>query len=150
MLSDALLAYLHFVAIIATGATLTVEAVLCRPGLRWSAARLLGRLDLFYFGAAILALGSGLGRLFFGVKGSDFYLNNPVFYFKIGLFLVVALISIIPTMQFIRWSRQATSHAEEPISHTEVARTSRYILVELGLLAVIPLLATLMARGFGY
>jgi putative membrane protein len=150
MLLDALLAYTHFVAIIATATTLGIEAVLCRPGIRWPQVRLLGRIDLFYFGAAILALASGLARVFWGLKGAPFYLQNPVFYVKIGLFLVVALVSIAPTIQFIRWARQAESQGDKPVPLAEVVRTRRFVVVELGLLALIPLAAVLMARGFGY
>jgi putative membrane protein len=150
MLRDAILAYGHFFAIIATAATLAVEAVLCRPGFNRATANLLGRIDLFYFGAAILALATGFLRLFFGVKGSAFYLQNPVFYAKVGLFVVIALISISPTLRFIRWGRQAAADPDQPIAHDEVRQAARFIYVELGLLALLPLLATLMARGFGY
>ncbi|RIK43816.1 MAG: DUF2214 domain-containing protein [Chloroflexi bacterium] len=150
MLQDALLAYAHFFAILATATTLALEAVLCRPGLRWPQVGLLGRIDLFYFGAAILALASGLARVFWGLKGAPFYLQNPLFYVKIGLFVIVALVSIAPTIQFIRWMRQAESHGDKPVPLAEVGRTRRFVLSELALLALIPLAAVLMARGFGY
>lgn len=150
MLLDALLAYAHFFSIIATVGMLMVEVILCRPGLNGATVKLLGRMDLVYFGAAILALATGLLRVFFGLKGSAFYLENPVFYIKVGLFVVVALISIIPTIRFIRWARQTSKEPDRPITDQEVGQTARFLYVELGLLALVPLLGSLMARGFGY
>jgi putative membrane protein len=150
MLQDALLAYAHFIAMIATATALVVEVVLLRTTLRWPQVGLLGRIDIVYFGAAMLALATGLARAFWGLKGAPFYLQNPVFYVKIGLFVIVALVSIAPTIQFIRWGRQADSHGDKPVPEAEVVRTRRFVLAELGLLALIPLAAVLMARGFGY
>jgi putative membrane protein len=150
MLLDALLAYAHFVAIMSTAATLLIEAALCRPRLDAASARMLGRVDLLYLVAAILALSTGLLRVFWGLKGSAFYLNNPLFYVKLGLFLAVGLISIAPTLRFIRWARQLHATPDQQVSNLEITGTAHIIHLEIGLLALIPLLGSLMARGFGY
>lgn len=147
---DALLAYTHFIAIIATVSTVTAEAVLCRPGLTLSWAQRLGRVDLLYLVTAALALTTGLLRVFFGIKGSAFYFGNPVFWVKISLFIAVGLISIIPTLRFIRWTKTLSAMIGAVIDERELTGTARIIYVELALLALIPLLAALMARGFGW
>ncbi len=147
---DAILAYAHFISIILVVSTVITEAVLCWPGLTTEWAQRLGRIDLLYLVAAILALASGLLRLFFGVKGAAFYVNNPVFWVKMGLFIVAGLISIIPTLRFIRWSKALRNNTITAISNSELASTARIIYLELVLLALIPLMATLMSRGFGY
>jgi len=147
---DAFLAYVHFVSIIAVVATVITEAFLCRPGLTVPWAQRLGRVDLLYLVAAVLALTTGLLRLFFGAKGVAFYTNNPVFWVKISLFIIVGLISIIPTLRFIRWIKALQSNSVQQINARELLATARIIYVELGLLALIPLMASLMARGFGY
>src|SRR5579871_2574019 len=103
---DALLAYAHFIMIIATASILAVELALCRGDLTLDQARRLSRVDLAYFGFAMLLLASGLARLFLGIKGSGFYLSNPVFHLKMGLFILVGLLSIVPTMRFIAWRRR--------------------------------------------
>ena len=56
MVLDALLAYLHFSAIFVLFAFLTVQAVMLRRPLDEPRIRLLGRMDLWYFGAAMAAL----------------------------------------------------------------------------------------------
>lgn len=147
---DALLAYAHFVAIIATASTVITEAILCRPGLTLLWAQRLGRVDLFYLITAAFALTTGLLRLFFGIKGSAFYVGNPVFWIKISLFVAVGLISIIPTLRFIRWTKRLAANNGTVIAEDEITGTARIIYVELALLALIPLMGTLMARGFGW
>jgi len=148
---EVILAYSHFISIITLVSTVVAEAFLCRPGLTLPWVQRLGRVDLLYLVAAILALSSGLLRMFFGAKGAAFYYNNPVFWTKIGLFVVVGLISIIPTMRFIRWTKRLqTDESNSKLTDQEVTATAAIIYLELGLLALIPLMGSLMARGFGY
>ena len=147
---DALLAYTHFISIIATVSTVMAEAVLCRPGLTLPWAQRLGRVDLLYLVTAALALTTGLLRLFFGIKGSAFYFGNPVFWVKISLFIAVGLISIIPTLRFIRWTKRLNANSSTVIEEDEITATARILYVELALLALIPLMGALMARGLGW
>lgn len=148
---DTILAYLHFLSIIALVATVVAEAFLCRPGLTLPWVQRLGRVDLLYLVTAVLALSSGLLRMFFGAKGAAFYYNNPVFWVKISLFVIVGLISIIPTIRFLRWAKRLqVAESNSKIADQEVTATATIIYLELALLALIPLMGSLMARGFGY
>ena len=146
---DAALAYLHFASTMLLTAFLVSELCLCTPRLRVEQVPMLARLDLLYLIAAIAALASGALRLLVTGKGAGFYLSNPVFYIKLALFLAVGLVSISPTMQFLRW-RRALNAGEQPVLRTDDIRAARrYIGLELALLAFIPLTAVLMARGIG-
>jgi len=146
---DAALAYLHFSSIMLLTAFLIGELCLCTPRLRLEQVSMLARLDLLYLIAAIAALASGTLRVFVTGKGAGFYLGNPVFYIKLALFLAIGLVSISPTVQFLRW-RRALQVGEQPILHAnEIRAAQRYIRLELALLAFIPLMAVLMARGIG-
>jgi putative membrane protein len=147
MWNDALLAYAHFIALIGTASLLVAEALLCRPGLRGEALHHLKRVDMAYAGFAVLALVTGLLRVFWGAKGSSFYLSNPVFHAKVGLFIVVGLLSIVPTLRFIAWSKAARLVADHAPSEAAVRGVRRFILMQLAGVAALPLLATLMARG---
>ena len=146
---SALIAYLHYVAMISIAVVLVVEHRVCMPGMTGSRIRVLARLDLLYMGLAILALVSGAARVVWFGKGAAFYLHNPVFYIKIALFLAVGLISIPPTLQYLRWMRSLNSGATNVVADYQVLRVRRHILIELALFALIPLMATLMARGIG-
>jgi putative membrane protein len=145
---EPLLAYLHYMSIIVLGAFLTAELIVCRPGLRPEQVRLLPRLDMVFFAAAMIALATGLLRLFFYAKGVGFYLPNPAFHAKMALFVAIAVISIVPTMRFLRWRRTLEAGGAAPDA-AAVVRVRRLIHVELALLALIPLMAVLMARGIG-
>jgi putative membrane protein len=146
---EPLVTYLHYLSMIFIGAFLTVELILCRPALTAAHVRLLPRLDIGYFTAALVALATGLLRVFFYAKGWPFYVSNPVFWVKMALYLAVALTSIAPTIAFIRWSRLLGAASAPLPAPGDVARVRRLVHLELGLLALIPLMAVLMARGVG-
>jgi putative membrane protein len=149
MMTDALLAYFHYVAIFLLFAFLTVEAMLLRNPLDGSAVKLIARVDLWYFAAAILALASGLSRLVWGAKGAGFYSGNPVLYVKLGLFLAVGVLSIPPTLQFLRWARALKADAAFTPPEAERQHARRLVMLSLHLAALLPLLAVLLARGIG-
>ncbi len=147
---DAVLAYLHFTAIFILFAFLSIEVVVLKRALDAAALRLLGKIDIWYSGAAIVVLVTGLLRLVFGAKGADFYLQSWPIYVKIGLFLAVAVISVTPTLAFIRWRRQLDHDAAWQVPAGELARIRRLVMIELHLAATIPVFAVIMARGLGH
>ena len=148
-MAEVLVVYLHIAAMILIAVFLAIEYLVCVPGLARERVKLLARIDLFYLSAAVLALATGLTRLVWYGKGAVFYLHNPVFYLKLALFVAVGLISIPPTIQYLRWVRLLETSTGVVAADFEVLRSRRYVLVELVLFAFIPLLAVLMARGIG-
>ena len=149
MALDALLAYLHFIAIFVLFGFLTAEAVILRRPLDAPTVRLLGRVDLWYFGAAIAVLVTGFLRLAAGAKGADFYLSAWPVYVKVGLFLAVGILSVYPTLAFIRWRRQLDHDPAWRMPEGEHRRMRRLVMIEIHLAALIPVFAVIMARGLG-
>ena len=149
MMLDATLAYLHFAAILALAGFLVAEAALLRGDLGRRDLAALARSDVGYAIAAGLVLATGLARLFFGAKGVGFYVGNPIFWTKVGLFIAVALVSIKPTIAFGRWRRAARDAAGYSVPPAAVQSARRLVLVELHLVALLPLAAVLMSRGIG-
>ena len=146
---EAAIAYLHFVSAFLVAAFLVTEFFLCTRDLQPAQVKALARVDLYYLIAAAAVLVSGALRMFAVAKGAGFYLNNPVFYIKLALFLAVGLVSILPTLQFMRWNRALESVQKADPRERNVGSTRRYIALELLLFAFIPLMAVLMARGIG-
>jgi len=144
---DAALAYLHFSAVFVLFAFLTVEVMLARGDLDAKAIRLLGRVDLWYVGAAVAALASGLARAVWGAKGWAFYAGDWVFHGKMAAFVAVAALSVPPTLAFIRWRRRLEADPGYAVSGDERRRLRRYLMWELHVAALIPLFAVAMARG---
>src|SRR5215472_10221432 len=103
MLAHLITAYLHFLGMMTLMATLLAEHVTLQPQMTRLHLQRLARIDLFYGIAAGLVFLTGLLRFAYFGKGVHFYLGNPVFYIKDGMFLLVALISIYPTVQFLSW-----------------------------------------------
>jgi putative membrane protein len=98
--------------------------------------------------AALLWLVTGAWRAFGGLeKGTEFYVQSPLFHAKFGLFGVVVLLELIPMVTLIRW-RMALRRGEVPDTG---ARRVLYAInhVELALVVVIVFVAAFMARGFG-
>lgn len=145
---EALVAYLHYLAMVLIAVFLVAEHRICRPGLAAEQVRRLARIDFLYMLAAALALATGVVRVVWLGKGPAFYLYNPVFYVKIALFAAVGLLSISPTLQYLRWMREQRSGGPAPVPY-QIARASLYVRAELVLFLLIPLMATLMARGIG-
>jgi putative membrane protein len=144
------LAFLHHAAAFVVFALLTVELVLLRGELTVASARTLLRMDAAFGIAALVLLLVGFSRVFFTEKSAAYYFHSATFLAKIGLFLVVGLLSIYPTMQFLHW-RPALREQRVPALDAPTRRKLRLIVhVELTLLLVILLLAAMMARGIGY
>lgn len=147
MWTDAILAYLHFISIFLLFAFLTVQAVLIKRALDAAAIRLLGRMDIWYFGSAFAVLATGFLRAVFGAKGPDFYFGAWPIYAKLGLFLAVGIISVAPTLTFIRWRRMLDHDPAWQVPEAEHKKTRRLVMIELHLAALIPLVAVIMSRG---
>ena len=91
----------------------------------------------------------GLVRVFFFEKGVNFYMNNPFFWMKMTAFLLVAILSIDPTIRYIRWNRTLRQNEVPEISESEYKRTRLLLWLEIIGIGVILLAAPLMARGIG-
>ena len=110
----------------------------------------LAKADMGFGIAAALVLITGICRVTLGAKPVFFYLHNPVFHVKIGLFVLVGLISIWPTIVFIRWRKAAAADANFRIDQHEWRKVRRVYLSSCISFALIPLAAVIMARGIGY
>lgn len=150
MIFDAVLAWAHYMSIFATAFLLVLEWIRCREPFALNRARLLVAMDGAYGLSAMAALGTGLLRVFYGTKGSAFYLENPVFHAKVGVYVLVALLSIPVTIAFFRWRKMlANAPGDVTVPARDVRRVRVLLTLEIILLALLPVLAVLMARGFG-
>ncbi len=149
MLTDLILAIFHHLLIFALAAVLVAEMMLVRPQMSRENALRVARIDIAFGVLAALILIVGFSRVYFGLKGPDYYWHNGFFHAKLGAILIVGILSILPTMRFIRWRRAIArdSGFEPPMAEVETAR--RFIHLELVVFFLIPVFAALMARGYG-
>ncbi len=149
LLQDAAFSYLHFVFALILAGALAAEAFVLRLPVDSRVARLLLRIDLFYGISAVGVIAAGLARVFWGAKGAAYYAGQPFFWIKMAVFALIGLISIAPTRTFIRWVKQAGQDASFVIADADAKRVRRLVMIELHLLALVPLFAALMARAIG-
>jgi len=144
------LAFLHHAAAFVIVGVLTAELVLLGGDLTPTSARSILRMDVAYGIAAVVLLIVGFGRVLYTEKGPTYYLHSIPFLVKISLFLIVGLLSIYPTFQFLGW-RGALRAGRAPALAAPVRRRLRMVVhIELTLLFVIMLCAALMARLIGF
>jgi putative membrane protein len=96
----------------------------------------------------VVLLTTGLWRAFGGLeKGAAYYLQHPLFHAKLGLFVLVLLLAIWPMITLIRWRLALRGSRDVDVSRAP--SFARISFIQLGLLVVILLLATAIARGIG-
>ena len=142
-----LFAFLHHVAAFTLVAALAVEFVLIRGELTLANARKLQVADIVFGISAGVLLAVGLARVFFFEKGAAYYFSSHAFLGKLSLFVIVGVLSGIPTIGFLSW-REAVRQGQVPVVAPEKVRRLRMIIhIELAAIVFILLFAAMMARG---
>tara|TARA_R110000850_G_scaffold190481_10_gene316577 strand:+ start:310 stop:753 length:444 start_codon:yes stop_codon:yes gene_type:complete len=144
MITFFLLRYLHFLAIIIVVAMVLMQHLALRPSVPRSVVVRARRLNVVFAIFAAVVLVTGLGQWFGGIKPASLYSSNPVFHTKFLLFLIVAGLSMVPTI-FLK--KNQNGDADEIV--TVPKGVIMCLRVELLLLLLMPLLASLMAYGVG-
>lgn len=143
------LASLHHILAFILVAALVLELFLIRPGMNAREIRMLVSADMLYGAAFVLLLVFGFARVFFGESGHLYYFGNGVFLLKMLVFALIATLSIWPTITFFRWKSALKSDEEFRPTHTAVRKVRGFITAEAALLVSIPILAAMLARGYG-
>lgn len=146
---DAALSFLHFTFLLILVASLGAEVMLLRLPVDGRVARLLLRIDAFYGLSAIGLVAAGVARANFGAKGWDYYADQPFLWAKLSTFALIGVISIWPTVSYLKWNKFARADAAFVAPEAEVKRMRRIVLGEAHLLTLVVAFAVLMARGIG-
>jgi putative membrane protein len=149
-LIDALVAYVHYLGIMTLMAALVSEHLLIGGTFDLERARQLVTTDVIFGAAAAAVLLSGVLRMFYFGKGAAYYLGNPLYHAKLTLFVVAALLSVYPTVQFRSWRPDVRAGRLPDVPVARLAAMRRVLRFELLLVVLMPLLAVMMGRGVGY
>ena len=141
---DLALAIAHHLLIFALFGVLFFELLTVRPGMSKAVAARVAAVDIWYGALAGLILVVGFSRAYFAAKGWFYYSHNGFFWAKLGAFALIGLLSIPPTLAFIRWRR-----AEDAPGDSQVRAVQRLLWAQVALFALLPIFAAAMARGFG-
>jgi putative membrane protein len=144
-----LFAFLHHIAAFTLFAALVVELILIREVLTVGTARRLQVADMVFGISAGVLIVVGLLRVFYFEKGAYYYFHTWTFIAKLTLFLIIGLVSIVPTREFLSW-RKAVQQGQAPSVSPDKVRSLRSIMHwELVGVVLIILMAALMAKGVG-
>ena len=124
MLDSSIIAYVHYLSIFGVIAGLSGEALIFRQTLSARERDLLRKADTLYGIAAILVLITGFTRVYFLGKGSEYYYSNPIFLTKLGLFIIVGVLSAYPTVVFLKWRKLNTGTEQITLE------SAQYVLME--------------------
>ena len=111
-----LFAFLHHLCAFTLVSAVAIEFTLIRQELTLSSARRLQVTDIVLGMAAGALLVIGLLRVFLFEKGADYYFHSHAFVIKLSLFIVVGLLSIIPTVEFLSWRGRPSAPVRCPRS----------------------------------
>ncbi len=104
--------------------------------------------DTWWGIAAILWIATGLTRAFGGLeKGAFYYLHNHLFGLKMALLGLILALEVSPMLTLLRWRREL-ARGEQP-NTSAAPRFARVSFLQAGLVGLMVLAATAMARGYG-
>lgn len=149
MMPNALAAFVHFIAVFGLVGALVVEWITLTPAPTREQALRIRRADAVYGLSAVALLVAGVLRVVYFEKGSAYYLANPFFHAKMGLFVLAGLLSIYPTLRFASWRKVLAAGGTPVLQPGEHALAARLIMVQMVLVVAIALCASLMAHGVG-
>lgn len=147
MWGSAITAYLHYLGFMLAFGALVVESQTLKTDLNLADAWKILVADAIYGLSATLVLITGILRVIYFGKGTDYYLSSPVFYTKVGIFILVSVLSLYPTFSFVSWVKGLQDGKPPTLQPPQMQRLSWLIKGELTGLALIPLLAAMLARG---
>lgn len=146
---DLLLTIGHHFLVFALVGILAAEVAAIRPNMNAGQVEHLGILDMAYGIVAGLIIVIGFGRVFYGAKGPDFFVSNWVFWAKIGCFMAIALLSVVPTVRILGWRRASRANPAYTVPPAEAEHVRRFMILEALLLLPLLVFAAMMVRGYG-
>ena len=149
LIKNASVAYVHYLSFMICFGALIFERIKLKPNPIRDEAISMVIADVIYGIAGIALLISGIYRVLKFGQGSDFYTQNPIFWTKIVLFAVIGSLSLYPTVTYILWAIPLSKGKLPEVTPNLASRLKLIINIELLGFSLIPLFATLMARGVG-
>lgn len=147
MWGSAVTAYLHYLGFMLAFGALVVENLTLKKHLSLQEAWRIVTADAIYGFSATMILITGILRVLYFGKGPDYYLSSPVFYTKVGIFMVISSLSLYPTFSFVSWVKGLRDSKLPNLELPQVQRLSWLIRGELVGFGLIPLFAAILARG---
>ena len=141
-----IVAWIHYASIMLMIASLLGEHLFLKRELALAQARTIQRLDIVYGASAVVVLVTGILRIFLE-KGAAYYNHHIAFHILLGIFIFVGLLSIYPTVIFLRWRSDTLAGRGQQLAERQFGKLQIILRVEMTLLLLAPFFATWMAHG---
>jgi putative membrane protein len=141
-----IVAWIHYIGILLLIASLLGEHLMLKQQLTMAEAGTLQRLDTLYGASAAIVLLTGIMRMFLE-KGVAYYDHHIAFQILFGIFVIVALLSIYPTVIFLRWRSDTRAGRGHQLDRGQFRKLQMIVRLEMTLLLLAPFFATWMAHG---
>jgi putative membrane protein len=152
-----LFAFLHHLSAFTLVGALAIEFILIgqiqtkdatsEQGFSIPVAKRLVITDAVLGAAATILLIVGLLRVFFFEKGAAYYFHSHAFMAKLSIFIAVALLSIIPTVEFLSWRKALNAGQAPQVAPGKLRLIKKLLHGELMAVVLILLFAAIVARG---
>jgi putative membrane protein len=147
--TDLVLAIVHHLLVFMLAGILAFEIGTVSLAMKRDEILSVGRVDTWYGILAAVIVVFGFIRATVAAKGWAYYVVNLFFWAKIATFVVVGLLSIVPTVAIFRWRNALKSDAAFAPPADAIGRVRGYLWAEAALFLLLPAFAAAMARGYG-
>jgi putative membrane protein len=86
-------------------------------------------------------------RVFYFEKGAAYYWSSHAFLTKFAVFVLVAILSAVPTIEFLSWRKAVRAGQAPAVTPEKINRIRSILHYELIGIVVILAAAALMAKG---
>src|SRR5260370_33931911 len=118
--TDLVMAIAHHLLVFSLAGILAFEIGTISLTMKRDETLRVGRVDIWYGIVAGAIIVVGFTRATIAAKGWAYYSVNVFFWAKIATFLVIGLLSIVPTAAIIPWRRAVTPNAASTPSSTDI------------------------------
>lgn len=142
-----LFAFLHHLMAFTLVSAIAIEFVLVRQEItRANALRLLVT-DAVLGASATVLLVVGLLRVFYFEKGAAYYWSSHAFLTKFAVFILLAILSAVPTLEFLSWRKAVRAGQAPTVTERKLKRIRSILHYELIGIVIILAAAAMMAKG---
>jgi putative membrane protein len=142
-----LFAFLHHLMAFTLVSAIAIEFVLlCQEITRANALRLLVT-DAVLGASATVLLVVGLLRVFYFEKGAAYYWSSHAFLTKFSVFVLIAILSAVPTLEFLSWRKAVRAGQAPTVNERKLKRIRSILHYELIGIVIILAAAAMMAKG---
>jgi putative membrane protein len=147
--TDLVLAVAHHLLVFMLAGVLAFEIGTISMNMKRDEILRVSRVDIWYGILAGVIIVVGFIRANVAAKGWAYYSVNMFFWAKIATFVLVGLLSIVPTVAILRWRSALKRDGAFAPPADAILYVRRFLWAEALLFLLLPVFAAAMARGYG-